>query len=326
MLHHFHLHIIHQLCHQLHPNSKVPTISPSFSPSNEPSFSPSPAPSFSPSYNPSIVPSIAPSKVPTISPSFSPSNTPSFSPSSSPSFSPSNIPSNQPTISPSFSPSIPPTDTPTDEPTAAPTRVPTIDSDELYEATMKIKYGLKFLTTENKEKIMDYTSQVKTVVEEIIERGYFDEETLQFKDFWVDLIQINDVNVYYNSLQTSININAAINDDINTINGYDLDIDNYEPNKPVILSTDIKTSKLYSSAIQIKTYTDSFSVNVEKALQIYFNNNTKLQFNVETSENEIEIILPSTIQKESYTTIVIISGLIVGFGVLCSAVVLYLNE
>eukprot|EP01083_Nonionella_stella_P139707 426756_1 len=253
------------------PPSAAPSGVPTSIPSAAPSLSPSNTPSVSPSISPSNFPSISPSDAPSYSPSITPSTAPTFSPSTAPSFSPSTAPSNAPSIAPSDAPSYSPSNSPSSPPSAAPTRVPTRDVDDIYKYRILVQYALSNLTTSNVEFIVNNTLKAANAMQQIIERRYFSDETLEYSQFYVYIESINDKNFREESEDETLTV-------------YDLDI--LYLKAPVILDTQIDCAERVSDSILIKTATDSFTETVQSEMRTYFDNN-HLIFSVESDTDEL---------------------------------------
>eukprot|EP01083_Nonionella_stella_P064448 167937_1 len=274
--------------------SSAPTAAPSAPPTKSPSFSPSKSPSASPSTPPTKSPTFAPSLFPTLNPSISPSNNPTMPPTKAPSFSPTLMPTTAPSISPSNAPSTPPS--------SAPTRVPTDDDYRYY---VPIQYSLSNLTTFNVQFIVNSTEEVVHAMQEIIERSYFTEETLEYSQFYVYIMSINGKNI---RKQEELTV-------------YDLDILYLE--KPMILETEIQCVKRVSDSLIIKTHTESFETSAQSAFRDYFNNE-HLLFTV--VDDELEAIPKFSSSEPPDLTVVYLSVFIVSCGILCSFAAFVMNK
>eukprot|EP01083_Nonionella_stella_P135023 410728_1 len=283
-----------------------PTIDPTFDPTSDPTTNPTLDPSQSPTLSPSAAPSISPSRAPSFAPSVAPTFSPSYSPTKAPSFSPSSAPSIAPSVAPTFAPSRMPTAAPSLSPSNAPTRLPTVDVDDVdkggYDYYLDIEYAVHNLTAENKKDIVSNTQQVISEIEEILEMNYFDEEVLKYNAFWLDVKEINDVNIKESRKLTQ----------------YDLDILEIQ-NIPTVFTTRIETKEQLTGFIITKSSGDTFRYNTELNLQKYFNN-TALYFNVLFPESELMANAKFTTEAPSDNTALILAiivasiGLIISFG------------
>eukprot|EP01083_Nonionella_stella_P170212 578767_1 len=283
-----------------------PTIDPTFDPTSDPTTNPTLDPSQSPTLSPSAAPSISPSRAPSFAPSVAPTFSPSYSPTKAPSFSPSSAPSIAPSVAPTFAPSRMPTAAPSLSPSNAPTRLPTVDVNDVdkggYDYYLDIEYAVHNLTAENKKDIVSNTQQVISEIEEILEMNYFDEEVLKYNAFWLDVKEINDVNIKESRKLTQ----------------YDLDILEIQ-NIPTVFTTRIETKEQLTGFIITKSSGDTFRYNTELNLQKYFNN-TALYFNVLFPESELMANAKFTTEAPSDNTALILAiivasiGLIISFG------------
>eukprot|EP01083_Nonionella_stella_P111055 325541_1 len=249
-----------------------PTIDPTFDPTNDPTNIPTMDPTVDPTTDPTLDPTSDPTTNPTPDPSqaptLGPSNAPSTPPTDAPSFSPSVAPSIAPSVAPTFSPSSIPTNAPTFSPSNAPTRTPTVDVDDRergYDYYVDIEYAVHNLTAQNKKFIVSNQVQVMGQIEEILEANYFDEEVLKYNAFWLDIKEVNDVDIAHEDLSE-----------------YDLDILEIE-GIPMTLHTRIETKEQLTGFIITKSSGDTFRQNTEWNFQSFFNNSA-LYFNVYSDE------------------------------------------
>eukprot|EP01084_Bolivina_argentea_P182145 314516_1 len=262
--------------------------------------SPTPSPTPSPTNQPTTL-TINPTNAPSISPTHNPTSTPSFSPSFYPTMPPSITPTFSPTITPTVAPSFSPTPIPTANPTAVPSRAPTSDSVQLYDTTIAINYELRNLTAMNKQNIVQFQSKIVSKLERTIERGYVDKETLPYSAFWVQILEINGVNVIYNL-------------DINNIN-----------NEATVLSSMIHSDSQIAGFIITKSKAPTFRSVTQTTLQEYFNN-TNLFFNVSELNGLKPETRSSSNDESTNNTAIIVSVVIVTIGAIVSSLAFIYNK
>ena len=150
--------------------------------------SPTSPPTAAPSSDPSSAPTTDPTQVPT-KPSYAPTVPPTAN-TESPSFAPSMNPSVDPTHGPT---TYEPTSSPSDAPSASPTRYPVaIDSFDYY---VDFVFEIRGLSTENVNSIADRVEGIVQTFTLIIEQGFDNDVTLQFRHIDVSISRLNDYRV-----------------------------------------------------------------------------------------------------------------------------------
>eukprot|EP01083_Nonionella_stella_P046090 123426_1 len=282
-----------------------PTINPTIDPTNAPTISPSTAPSNAPTTPPSNAPSQHPSVSPSIAPTIAPSTSPTTPPTVTPSFSPSNVPSLAPSHAPSNAPSY--------SPSNAPTRIPTVDVDDAndgYKYYINITYAIANLTESNKKLMVSNTYQVVQDLEEILESNYFDEEALQYKDFWVNIHRIDGVNVESESSK---------------LTEYNLDINNYE-DRANLIDARIETSLQRTGFIITRSDTKTFTEDTRNDLSLYLNN-SDVYFKVATDVVKLKAYDKSAVpEAPTNYDIIIFATFVLACGTMISLVLLYVNR
>eukprot|EP01084_Bolivina_argentea_P301772 520705_1 len=288
-----------------------PTASPTPAPTGtptEPSINPTNAPTDIPTSTPSAAPTSPPTNIPSTAPTTAPTLSPTISPVYSPSISPTISPTLLPTISPTISPSLPPSKVPTLAPSVAPTRDPTEDVDDIFDMYIPITYKIQNLTRDNIDDIIYNPGLIIEEIREIIEQYfYFDEETLKYKDFWLEIEAVNEKNIF--------------NGDI--LEGGDLGYRSLE--KPLLLESKIETDRLSSGTVIKRSDSDKFRENTQKQLQFFFNNNTDLYFEVR-NPSELKSLEKFPSKPPDDATVIILSTVIIGLGALCSLAAFIVNK
>ena len=94
-------------------------------------------------------------------------------------------------------PRIAPSETSSPSPSTAPTRFPTQNVDIIYDVEITMNFSVHNLTQQNKEMLIDSTSEMITTIVKIIELCYFDgEDDLTYQHFWVVVYALNGVNMW----------------------------------------------------------------------------------------------------------------------------------
>ena len=157
-----------------------PTLAPTQAPTDVPT-----APSSSPSAAPTQPPSTAPTNAPSLSPSIAPTFSPTESPTDLPTEAPTTSPINHPTFSPSLAPSLAPSLSPTNNPIAS----------KDFDSYILITYLLQNVNEEDKIKIVSDPINETTAIQDIIKQHYFLKGFLDFQNFLVIILDIEDTEI-----------------------------------------------------------------------------------------------------------------------------------
>eukprot|EP01083_Nonionella_stella_P078463 214754_1 len=174
--------------------------------------------------------------------------------------------------------------------------------EEIYTASMDITYKISGLSSANIELVEDHTEDVVPDIVEIIEANYFVENDIEYRDFVVNVTNIN-------GFEDLTNINL-------------------KEGEPVMLNSVILSREEIAGVLLKKSSDDVaiFEEGVTSDLRSYFANDSALNFTVQnpdlltysTGEEDEE-------EHESYTAI-ILSVVIVFAGLLCSIYVKWSNS